>query len=85
MKSRLGVMPGMKSFASAAIIIRGTELMHRIRKSQFDLRDLAIQGRAKPELLGSCPGRVSPTGESAVSPHSSIICTIALSTTDVAR
>jgi transposase-like protein len=37
-KSRLSVMLGLKSFASAAITIRGVGLMHRIRKGQFDLR-----------------------------------------------
>lgn len=44
-KSRLGAMLGLKSFASAAITIRGIELMHRIRKGQFDLRALATQGQ----------------------------------------
>ena len=44
-KSRLGVMLGLKSFASAANTIRGVELMHRIRKGQFDLRTLTAQGK----------------------------------------
>ena len=48
-KSRLGIMLGLKSFASAAITIRGVELMHRIRKEQFDLRALATQGQTTPE------------------------------------
>lgn len=43
-------MLGLKSLASAAITIHGVELMHRIRKGQFDLRDLATQGQTTPEI-----------------------------------
>ncbi|MFC3461448.1 IS6 family transposase [Massilia haematophila] len=49
-KSRLGAMLGLKSLASAAITIRGVELMHRIRKGQFDLRALAPQGKTPSEI-----------------------------------
>jgi transposase-like protein len=49
-KSRLGVMLGLKSFASAATTIRGVELMHRIRKNPFDLRALATQGQTTLEF-----------------------------------
>jgi len=49
-KSRLGTMLGMKSFASAAITIRGVELMHRIRKGQFDLCALATQGQTTSKI-----------------------------------
>ena len=49
-KSRLGPMLGLKSVTSAATTIRGIELIHRIRKGQFDLRDLATQGRTTPEI-----------------------------------
>jgi transposase-like protein len=49
-KSRLSAMLGLKSSASAAITIRGVELMHRIRKGQFDLRDLATQGQTTTEI-----------------------------------
>jgi transposase-like protein len=49
-KSRLGAMLGLKSFASAAITIRGVELMHRIRKGQFDLRALGTQGQTPSEI-----------------------------------
>jgi transposase-like protein len=52
-KSRLGVMLGLKSFASAAITIRGVELMHRILKDQFGLRDLATQGQTPSEIRAS--------------------------------
>ena len=36
-KSRTNVMLGFKRFRSAATTISGVELMHRIRKGQFDL------------------------------------------------
>ncbi len=36
-KSKLGPTLGLKGFTSAATTIRGIELMHRIRKGQFDL------------------------------------------------
>jgi transposase-like protein len=49
-KSRLGAMLGLKSFASAAITVRGMELMHRIRKGQFDLRALGTQGLTPSEI-----------------------------------
>jgi len=49
-KSRLGPMLGLKSFTSAATTIRGIELMHRIRKGQFDLRALGTQGQTTPEM-----------------------------------
>jgi transposase-like protein len=49
-KSRLSAMLGLKSFASAAITIRGVELMHRIRKGQFDLRALSIQGQTASKI-----------------------------------
>jgi transposase-like protein len=37
-KSRVNGMLGFKRFRNAAIVIAGIELMHRIRKEQFDLR-----------------------------------------------
>jgi transposase-like protein len=49
-KSRLGVMLGLKTLATATITIRGVELMHRIRKEQFDLRALAPQGQNASEI-----------------------------------
>lgn len=49
-KSRLGAMLGLKSFASAATTIRGVELMHRIRKGQFDLHSLATKGQTPPKI-----------------------------------
>jgi transposase-like protein len=49
-KSRLHTMLGLKSFASAAITIRGVELIHRIRKGQFDLRAVSAQGQTTAEI-----------------------------------
>jgi len=49
-KSRLGAMLGLKNFASAAVTIRGVELMHRIRKGQFDLSALATRGQTPSEI-----------------------------------
>ena len=37
-KARVNVMVGFKRFRNAAVVIAGIELMHRIRKGQFDLR-----------------------------------------------
>jgi hypothetical protein len=44
----------LKSFPSAAITIRGVELMHRIRKGQFDLRDLATRRQIPSESGRLC-------------------------------
>jgi hypothetical protein len=46
-KQRIPVMLGFKGFGSAAITIAGIELLHRIRKRQFALGPLGVQG---PEL-----------------------------------
>jgi hypothetical protein len=43
-------MLGLKSFASAATKIQGLELMHRIRKGQFNLLLLATQEKTTPEI-----------------------------------
>ncbi len=45
-KSRTNVMLGFKRFRSAATTISGVELMHRIRKGQFDLSALALEDTA---------------------------------------
>jgi hypothetical protein len=44
-KQRIAVMPGFKGFRHAAITIAGIELMHRIRKGQFGLGRLSVQGQ----------------------------------------
>jgi transposase-like protein len=46
----LSAMVGLKSFACAATTIRGVELMHRIRKGQFDLRAPDTQGQTPSEI-----------------------------------
>jgi transposase-like protein len=44
-KYRIGPMLGFKDFDRAAITIAGIELLHRIRKGQFALGRLRIQGQ----------------------------------------
>jgi transposase-like protein len=48
-KARVNVMVGFKRFSNAAIVIAGIELMHRIRKEQFDLR-FNIKDTAAPAV-----------------------------------
>ena len=48
-KARVNVMVGFKRFRNAAIVIAGIELMHRIRKEQFDLR-FNIKDTAAPAV-----------------------------------
>jgi transposase-like protein len=55
-KQRVAVMLGFKQFRNAAITIAGIELMHRIRKGQFDLRRLGIQGGAAPGIWNAILG-----------------------------
>jgi len=43
-------MLGFKRFRSAATTISGIELMHRIRKGQFDLCALGIEDTAAPSI-----------------------------------
>jgi transposase-like protein len=49
-KSRTNVMLGFKRFRSAATTISGIELMHRIRKGQFDLTKLGLKDAAAPAV-----------------------------------
>jgi hypothetical protein len=49
-KQRIAVMLGFKAFRNAAITIAGIELLHRIRKGQFGLGRLGVQGQAAPEV-----------------------------------
>jgi len=49
-KAPLGPMLGLKVFANAAITIAGIELMHRIRKGQFNLGRFGLQGQAAPAI-----------------------------------
>jgi hypothetical protein len=43
-------MLGFKAFRNAAITIAGIELLQRMRKGQFSLGRLGIQGQAAPEV-----------------------------------
>jgi transposase-like protein len=49
-KSRLNAMLGFKRFRHAAITISGVELMHRIRKGQFDLARLSLKDTTAPAV-----------------------------------
>ena len=49
-KQRVAVMLGFKRFRNAATTIAGIELMHRIRKEQFALGHLGLQGRNAPAV-----------------------------------
>jgi len=49
-KQRIAVMAGFKDFKNAAVTIAGIELMHRIRKGQFGLGRLGVQGQAAPAI-----------------------------------
>ena len=49
-KSRVNVMLGFKRFRSAAIILSGIELIHRIRKGQFDLTSMHLKDTTSPSI-----------------------------------
>lgn len=53
-KGRLEPMLGLKQFANAKIVIAGIELMHRIRKGQFKLNPLRVQGQVAPVVGKPC-------------------------------
>jgi len=43
-------MLGFKDFTAATITLAGVELLHRIRKGQFDLKQLGVAGKTAPEI-----------------------------------
>lgn len=49
-KSRVNAMLGFKLFRNAAITISGIELMHRIRKGQFNLARLHLKDTTSPAV-----------------------------------
>ena len=49
-KSRTNVMLGFKRFRCAKTTISGIELMHRIRKGQFNLRTLGLKDTTAPSV-----------------------------------
>ena len=55
-KQRIAVMLGFKGFNNAAITIAGIELLHRIRKGQFGLGRLGVQGQAAPAVWNAVLG-----------------------------
>jgi transposase-like protein len=48
-KSRIDVRLGFKRFNNASVIIAGIELMHRLRKGQFDIHG-NLKGTAAPAV-----------------------------------
>jgi transposase-like protein len=50
LKARVNVMLGFKRFRTAATTISGIELMHRIRKGQFNLMKLPLKDTAVPSV-----------------------------------
>jgi len=55
-KQRIGPMLGFKQFRNAAITIAGIEMMHRIRKGQFAIGRLDVQGRVAPAVWNAVLG-----------------------------
>jgi transposase-like protein len=53
--SRIAPMLGVKIFKRAAVTISSVELLHRIRKGQFDLGRLDVQGQAAPAIWTAVP------------------------------
>jgi IS6 family transposase len=49
-KSRVNAMLGFKRFGNAAVTISGIELMHRLRKGQFDLTSLRLKDTTAPAV-----------------------------------
>jgi transposase-like protein len=49
-KSRVSVMLGFKRFRNTAVSISGIELMHRIRKDQFDLTNVRVKETTAPAV-----------------------------------
>jgi transposase-like protein len=49
-KSRIAPMLGFKVFDNASVTIAGIELLHRIRKGQFALGRLRVEGPAAPAI-----------------------------------
>jgi transposase-like protein len=55
-KQWIAVMFGFKEFKNAATTIAGVELLHRIRKGQFGLGRLGVQGQSAPEVWNAALG-----------------------------
>jgi transposase-like protein len=49
-KSRINTMLGFKRFRNAAVAISGIELIHRIRKVQFNLTKLRLKDTTAPAV-----------------------------------
>ncbi len=78
-------MLGFKAFRNAAITIAGIELLQRIRKGQFKLGRLGIQGQAAPEVWNAVALEVSPRRKKDARLLVTAICTRARRSTNAAR
>ncbi|ASL49057.1 hypothetical protein bAD24_p01830 (plasmid) [Burkholderia sp. AD24] len=54
-KSRINTMLGFKRFRNAAVAISGIELIHRIRKGQFNLTKLRLKDTTAPAVWMAVP------------------------------
>jgi len=50
---RINAMLGLKRYRTSAVTMPGIELMHRIRKGQFDLTKLPLKDTAAPAAWNS--------------------------------
>jgi hypothetical protein len=55
-KQRIAVMLGFKEFRNAVITIVGIELLQRIRKGQFGLGRLGVQGQPASKVWNAVLG-----------------------------
>jgi transposase-like protein len=55
-KWRIAVMLVLKGFRHAAVTISGIELNYRVRKDQFGLQRLGVQGGAAPAICNAVLG-----------------------------
>ncbi|MGF6297844.1 transposase-like protein [Paraburkholderia sp. WC7.3d] len=65
-KSRVYAVLGFKRFRNAATTIAGIEMMHRIRKGQFDLTNLRLKDTTAPVVWKAVLSARSGSGEYAV-------------------
>jgi hypothetical protein len=61
-KARVGPMLGFKRFRTAVVTIAGIELLRRIRKGQFNLRRLRLNGRGAPAIWNTVRQRSNTGG-----------------------
>ena len=84
-KSRKKPMLGFKVFDLAAGTIAGVELLHRIRKGQFNLGRLRIAGQAAPAIWTAVHSPYPPSGRLAIPLEPPTDCTRAIPPWSVPR